>query len=219
MTVLLFGPQALTFNQQSFQKLRSAITGRVDLAWISAAIHELPSHWVALTRHFPQLVSLPGERFLGDLQRAFETGDHSSIDFRLPNIILTPLVVATQLVQYSRYLDLKYPNKEQAQDLQASFARQNATTVGFCTGLLSALAVSSSHTKEDLELYGATAIRLAALIGALVDAQDGSDRSHGRAKSFATAWNTSDQGSELARIIDQFPEVSIYWRSGLLDQF
>ena len=202
-TVLLFGPQVLSFDQQAFEKLHLALSSGPAYQWIIKSVAELPLHWNILSQRLPQLSCLDGEKLLNDLKSCFETGVYTGIEDHLPNIILTPLVVVSQLTQYLHYLDIKFSRFPPQDDLQAALTRHNAGTVGFCTGLLSALAVSSSSTQTDFETYGAVAIRLAMIIGALVDAQE----LHGHAKSYAVAWNTLDQGRDMADIVDRFPEV------------
>ena len=207
-TVLLFGPQALSFSQESLNTLRTVLTESEDYQWILDTISELPSRWDILITKFPKLQEIPGEKLLHDLNSWLRTGDGEQATSQLPNILLTPLVVLIQLTQYSRYLSLSLSNASvQAQDLHTAFAQRNVETVGFCTGLLSASVVSSSSDKAAFRQNGAVAVRLAMLIGALVDAQDASDRLHGRSKSFAVAWTSPAMGAELVRILDGFPEV------------
>ncbi|CAG8961603.1 hypothetical protein HYFRA_00006139 [Hymenoscyphus fraxineus] len=55
---------------------------------------------------------------------------------------------------------------------QQNNARPIVDTLGFCMGLLSTFAVALSVDEADLETYGSNAIRLALLIGGIVDAQD-----------------------------------------------
>ena len=208
LNVLLFGPQALTSSEESLKTLRTALTESESCQWILNTISELPSRWKGLVAKFPQLQEIPGEKLLTELRGWLETGVDDDATLQLPNILLTPLVVLTQLTQYSRYLQLSFPiPSEHAQDLQAAFVNRNVETVGFCTGLLSAAVVSSSSNQAEFERFGAVALRLAMLIGGLVDAQDASDRLHGRSKSFATAWNSPAAADEMERILDCFPEV------------
>lgn len=209
ITVLLFGPQALSFNQESLLTLRTTLEELEDCQWILDTISELPSCWRTLISRFPKLQEIPGEKLLKDFDNWFRTGIVDQANLQLPNILLTPLVVLTQLAQFSRYLLLSLSNApSQTPDLHTAFARRNVETVGFCTGLLSASVVSSSSDQASFRKYGAVAVRLAMLIGALVDAQDSSDRLHGRSKSFAAAWKSPEAASDLAGILDCFPEVS-----------
>ena len=101
---------------------------------------------------------------------------------------------------------MEQPNPGERHDLHGS-NKQNTETLGFCTGLLGAIAVSSSATQAQFQHYGAVAIRLAMLIGALVDAQDKSEDLYGESKSFSAAWNSPECGAEMTRILERFPEV------------
>jgi hypothetical protein len=44
--------------------------------------------------------------------------------------------------------------------------------LGFYAGLLAALAVASASNRQEFHKYGAVAVRLAMLVGALIDAQE-----------------------------------------------
>ncbi|KAI1454970.1 hypothetical protein F4805DRAFT_460210 [Annulohypoxylon moriforme] len=209
-TVVLFGPQVLSFNKQSFDKLRASLLGETSLHWIQETVTELPHLWEAITQSFPKLSALSGETLLSDLDKWLKNGvDNDQGDTRLPNIILTPLVVITQLTQYWQYLELNSKGVVGARDLHPFSAQRDIETLGFCTGLLSAFAVSCSFNEHDLRKYGAVAIRLAMLIGAFVDVQDVSDDAHGRAESYAMAWNNDEQDAEMMRLIERFPEAYI----------
>ena len=208
-TVLLFGPQALSFSQESLKTLRTVLTESEDYQWVLDTVGELPRHWNTIITKFPKLQEIPGEKLLQDLNTWIRSGVVEQATFQLPNILLTPLVVITQLTQFSRYLLLSVANaSNQAQDLHTTFVERNVETVGFCTGLLSASAVAKSSDQAAFRRNGAVAVRLAMLIGALVDAQDASDRLHGRSKSFAAAWTSPAMATELVRILDGFPEVT-----------
>lgn len=208
-TVLLFGPQALSFSHEALKTLITALAESEDCQWMRETIAELPGLWRRLVVRLPKLQGIPGEKLLEDLHRWFKTGVVENVPFHLPNTILTPIVVLTQLAQFARYLQLATFNAsvKSPPDLYAAFAQWNAETAGFCTGLLSASAVSGSFDQTSFQRFGAVAVRLAMFIGALVDAQDASDRLHGRAKSFATAWTSDSMAKQLVRVLDSFPEV------------
>ncbi|KAL2167888.1 hypothetical protein VTG60DRAFT_675 [Thermothelomyces hinnuleus] len=182
-----------------------------DRKWVLDALAELPQVWKRLAALFPKLQEIPGERLLSDLHNWFKTGVADHVALQLPNILLTPVVVLTQLTQFSRYLQLSLSNSslKVPADLHAAFAQRSIETVGFCTGLLSASVISSSSDQDSFRRYGAVALRLAMLVGALVDAQDISDRLHGRAKSFATAWSSDSMAKEMAEVTIQFEQAYI----------
>lgn len=204
-TVLLFGPQALSFQEDSFHQLKSIILDDAENRWMLDAIAELPTYFRTFSEKSPKLQAISGVQQLENLNDWFKTGKIQPTSFHLPNILLSPLVVLTQLTQYSKYLKLVHIESGDGQNLYASHS-QNTETLGFCTGLLSALAVSSAGNQAQFQQHGAVAVRLAALIGALVDAQDALGK-HGESTSFATVWNSRETKTEMTRILQQFPEV------------
>lgn len=195
-TVLLFGPQALSFDQEAFIKLRSTILGSPAYQWVLDVVAELPTAWTILKKKVPEMEAINGEQQLKTLNDCIRTGDITAASFPLSNILLSPLVVITQLTQYAKYLD-DHPELQKPESTE---------TLGFCTGILSALAVSSSAGQAEFAKYGAVAVRLAMLIGAVVDTQDTTAKL-GPSKSMATAWNTPNGKNELTRILTKFPDV------------
>lgn len=206
-TILLFGPQALSFQEDTFHHLKSIILNDAANRWILDVLAELPILFKTFSKKFPKLQAISGEQLLEGLKDWFKTAKVPSTSFRLPNILLSPLVVLTQLTQYSKYLTLAHPEPGHGQYSYASH-NQKTETVGFCTGMLSALAVSSAGNQAEFQRYSAVAVRLAALIGAIVDAQDALDEDGG-SKSFATAWISNEKRMEMTKILQQFPGVNL----------
>ncbi len=204
--VLLFGPQALAFEEYASQ-LRSTLLNTPGFSWALDTIAQLPGYWDTLSREVPTLRHFDGAKLLEDLNGWLRTGEFTHASFPLPNILLTPLVVLTHLTQYSKFIEFVQPENPEHHDLHAAF-KQDAETLGLCTGLLSAAAVSCSADQAQLRHYSAVAVRLAMLVGALVDAQDGSAENQGGSKSFSVAWNAPAAGAEMTEILKSFPEVS-----------
>jgi hypothetical protein len=206
-TVLLFGPLALSFDQVAFDNLRNIVVENDEYRWILETIAGLPQCWKTITEALPGFQAGPGFKQLEDLRTAFEIGKLES-SFPLPNILLNPLVVITHLTQYSKYLETTSLETDERIDLYAS-SKSNSETLGFCTGFLSSIAVSSSQNKEQFWKYGAAAIRLGMLIGMIVDAQDAAEQT-GTSKSLSVVWNSAQGGEELTRILKSYPEVCEY---------
>lgn len=201
--LLVFGPQALSANANDFRALQSTVKQHT---WIAATIKDLPNIWDDFVKAFPKYNVIPGEALLQNLIKWVDTGDIDLGDNnRLTNIILSPLVIITHITEYLKYLDIDAQRPNQASSTE---------TLGFCIGFLSALAVSVSKESNDIERYGATAIRLAMIIGGIVDTQDALDI-QGPSKSLATAWNAPQAAEELKQILGRFPEVRI---STLIDK-
>ncbi|RYP36916.1 hypothetical protein DL767_003164 [Monosporascus sp. MG133] len=201
--LLLFGGQALRFDTDAFKVLRTNVFNTTEQPWIFEAIRSLPGCWKDFTKEFPiyNIIEDAPQRLV-ELEQWFRTGSMQpeEKDHKLPNIILTPLVVIVHLVEYMKYLDMV-----ESPDGEAAQPRPSTGTLGFCTGLLSAFAVALSKNRSEAREYGATAVRLAMLIGGVVDAQGFLDAA-GPAKALATACNTHKRNSELTSVLQQYPE-------------
>jgi len=203
--LLLFGPQTGILSADVLKELQSSLQSPPQESqrphWILTTLGELHSLWSTWTTRIPKLEVVPASRPLINLHR-YLTGsaDTSSEEMdlpELPNAVYTPLIVLTQLRQFEHYIGSKYGSMEEGFDALKS----RTQVLGFCTGLLSAYAVGSSSTKEDFEHYGATAIRLASLIGAAIDA---CDNGHGKSISFTITWRTEAQEAKVEEILAEF---------------
>ncbi|KAG2420106.1 hypothetical protein HFD88_004905 [Aspergillus terreus] len=212
-TIFLFGPHVGTFTKQSMNKLVHPLSQSPQRDWILDTIAELPEYWDALAAKMPDVArDIDGSRSLAELDSWLRHGSANlgEDDSNLPSIIVGPLVVFIQLTQYWRHLELRRAGT-QATDLQADLvAMHNNQTgdkveiLGFCAGLLAALAVASSNNRQEFQKYGAVAVRLAMLIGALIDAQEVWDKASGKgsSSSYAVAWRGPKQEEDMTRIID-----------------
>ncbi|KAF2084023.1 hypothetical protein K490DRAFT_59975 [Saccharata proteae CBS 121410] len=191
--ILVFGPQALNFNQDAFRKLRDDIVNSSTLSWAHAVIAKLADHFDEIRAEFSKLAVVDGAELLRNLKDWLDTGNLGKLAAlpHIPNINLTPLCVISQLGAYSS-LEKEHDDW-----------RKNTETVGFCTDLLAALAVSLSANETDLAVHGATALRVAMLIGAVVDAQDALE---GESKSFSVVWKTPEDYRSGAAVLHGYPE-------------
>lgn len=210
-TLLLFGPQALSANADTLNALRDNVSSSSESTWIAAALESLPGCWEAFLTAFPKYcVTQNASNLLSDLHRWFQAGSGSlpskgtSASTELPNIILSPLVVITHLSEYMRLLDMK-----ETQQGEKRLDVLPPQVLGFCTGLLSASAVAVGGTdRAAVRKFGATAIRLAMIIGGIVDAQDILETS-GPTKALAACWDTDAKEQEMSKILQSFPDVSL----------
>lgn len=201
--VLVFGPQFLSFNADSAEALRVQLHVHQSFAWVRNALQDLSSYWDTAASALPSLCASDGKRLLGNLATWLQTGNIEVLHFPLHNTMLTPLVVASHLTQYQKLI----VNSDVCDSVHS--LPRVLETLGLCTGHLSAAAVSCAEDMAQLELYGAIAIRLAMLIGALVDSKDASLTGDGRASSFSVAWNTCNDGL-VEEILKGFPDVNIF---------
>jgi hypothetical protein len=203
-TLLLFGSLSVSFDAAALTQLHKAITDTDGQRWMLEVIEELPGWWRAVTDvlQIPTSQAEAGQKQLEDLKGAFATGRQLTTSFPLPNKILVPLVVMLQLAQYAAFLARTAAEVDGRVDMFAASA-PTTETLGLCTGLLSAFAVSSAGNREQFARYGAVAIRLGMLVGTVAD-MDGDLAS----KCLSTEWNSPESHEEMLRILAKFPEVS-----------
>lgn len=203
--VLLFGPLELSLDSVAFTHIRETVVTIEDHHWILDIIAELPHCWKIVTNDLPNLQAGRGLEHLEHLKRAFLTESPLAIAFPLSNTVLIPLVVIFHLTQYVALLKSTRVELDEHVDLFAA-SKRDSETLGFCTGLLSAFAISSTDRKEDFCKFGAAVVRLGMLIGMVVDARD-ADSELGTHKSLSTAWNSVEKGEMMLRILKDFPGV------------
>lgn len=192
---LVFGPQCLAFDRTAANELRAHLVGNKSMSWALETLRGLASYWTELESTIPGLKESHGEEAMGDLNHWLSTGEFGVVKFPLPNILLTPLVVILHLAQYQQLRN------------SSKISRHTKETLGLCTGLLSAAAVSCSDDDKQLQQNGATVVRLAMVLGAVVDGNDVSLGPEMRAKSYSVAWTSSGMKADLNRMLEVFPEV------------
>ncbi|KAK3291690.1 polyketide synthase [Chaetomium fimeti] len=196
--VLIFGSQILSFDAGSGRKLRDRVVNDPALAWAPSVIRELPGLWKVISESLPSLRALPGEALLKCLEEWMGTGVIPETAYPLPNVVLTPLVVLFHLAQYSRMFSSSNP----AFDLYDIPLFTSTEFLGLCTGILGAAAAAASSRREDLQHFSPIAVRLAMVIGAIVDAKD---RSEGEARSISVGWSTPPLGDRINEILTRYP--------------
>ncbi|KAK2042689.1 hypothetical protein LZ31DRAFT_632527 [Colletotrichum somersetense] len=208
--ILLFGSQVDSFTKESLAAIQKTLRDEPSRQWILDTLEGLPSYLDALPDKVPDItneITTGGKRLLSDLVAGLRRAPADGTDdlglgwsASLPSILLSPLVVLAQVVQYRQYLTLLQQQHGEAGDPQAALAarEKKPATLGFCMGLLGAYAVASSGTQAELDKYGAVAVRLGLVGGALIDAQQQRNPS----KSYATAWVSEKQRDDVRRVVD-----------------
>lgn len=224
-TVLLFGSQVDNPSKDSLGEIRSTLQDRLSRQWILDIVAELPDYWDTLAKEVPGItgaIGARGKHLLSNLDAWLQHGPDSKqeddlmqeLEF-LPSLVLSPLAVLTQITQYRQYLELqrRASNGAAGTDMHAQLVSQKKTsTLGFCMGLLGAFAIASARNEEEVVKYGAVAVRLAMVGGALIDAQDEWSKKQGLgpSKSYATAWRNASQREEMDRVISSlWPEAYV----------
>ncbi|KAI1770196.1 putative polyketide synthase [Hypoxylon cercidicola] len=206
--LLLFGPQALSYDEAYFERVRLNVIGNGRNRWILDVIEDLPSYWKELGEAIPSLRSVPGEEWLQRLSHWLLNGrPEEQRTSPIPNIILSPLVVIGHLIDY-----IQHTNAPRGQPGfgEAGYEQSlsDTETLGFCVGILSAFVVSSSSTRAQFCQNGAAALRLAMVIGGLVDAQD-VQIAESQSISLATTWKPEQTPSKLHEVLESFPDTYV----------
>lgn len=202
-SILIFGSQALSLDVAALQSIYSSVIRLKHGKWLLNSLTDCPQHWESFVSQFPEYQTSSSVSMPHQLVEWSKTGTISQTSTHLPNILVMPLVVICHLAEYEKLLEETLTDDNVAE----LFPAHSTKVLGFCTGLLSAMAVSLSANRHQLETYGSTVIRLATIIGGIVDGQDASDI-NGPAKSMTVAWTSPEGAEELNRTVARHPEVS-----------
>jgi hypothetical protein len=212
--IMVFGPQCLSLDQELGHWLRDQLLNDPELHWALESLRSLHSYAHNISSAIPILHHLDLDDVLQRLSSWLQTGPDKEniLHWPLSNTILTPLTVTLHLVQLLQGTKQPYPSQNTTK-LADGCARLKLPgkvpeILGLCTGSLSAAVISCSHNEEKLKAFVSVALRLAMLIGAIVDATDLSLRQSERAFSCSVSWTHSNGHQILKEIISNFPSVS-----------
>lgn len=169
-----------------------------------AAINELPTLWEALVQFDPRLKQVPGLESINALKSWIEEGELVSSYETTPNVLLSPLTIIIHIVQYFHFLRSNDCGATQSRILESS---RSGGIQGFCTGLLSAIAVGCSKSEESISENAAVALRLAVCIGAYVDLDGAFADPPNEVMCFAVRWRSESQKDVLHSTIRSYIDV------------
>ncbi|KAJ6092576.1 hypothetical protein N7486_007865 [Penicillium sp. IBT 16267x] len=214
-SMLVFGPQASTPSSETLSQLRSLLgsDSKAPLKPIRDAVRDIATVWPTLAASGLQLNGLPGAQYIQQLLSLVtsqEAETATQID-NLPSTVMTPLTVLLHLTQYLLYADGRSPNGISSHAQIIDQVRPKGGIQGFCTGLLSAVAIGISRDEEALAGWIGTALKLATAIGACVDA-DARGPSSDETGCVVVKWTSEEGKTQLLGTIDQIPGayISVY---------
>ncbi|KAI2464232.1 hypothetical protein F4781DRAFT_436610 [Annulohypoxylon bovei var. microspora] len=190
-TLFLFGPQLARLVPSRLIDLRRTVLEDPNLEFLLEIIKELPSLWdTTIQPNVPRLGSLTNaDEKLQQIVTFFENEAEEAPRLAPPyNLLLAPLTVIAQVAEYVH-------------------RGYRGSVQGFCIGFLSAAAVASARNRDELERLTATAIRLAVVIGGVVDF-DEQERSHGHTSpEHSSTWSAYVSCvTEVDRVTITIPE-------------
>jgi acyl transferase domain-containing protein/acyl carrier protein/SAM-dependent methyltransferase len=205
---LIFGPQAMNFDSNTFTTLRAKLVKDRHSQWAIDAIATLPAEWSAVSGNVAIFKQYDAGKALQNLNEWLKTGHVPPADIPFCNVLLAPMVVIDHLISYLEFLQSAFPDLDDDEELPAS-AKESLETLGLSLGTLSAFAVSTSSTLSEVKKHGATAIRLAMLVGAVGDAEDLARGPEEGALSFSAFWKSTELHDLLHTSLDAIPEAYI----------
>ena len=202
-SLIVFGPQAGWPTRQELFHLKAFLLSEPLLQPFLAAIRELPNLWPSLTATVPELLMSNGFELLGIITQWIHDEDYFQRDANPPNIVSTPLTVIIHIVQYFQYLRSLGSTHANMLDSVRSGGIQ-----GFCTGFLAATALSCSKDEEEINVFGAVALRLAVCIGACVDLDSRFAESSNLTECVTVRWKAEMGKQDVDNILNNYPDVS-----------
>ncbi|KAM5454315.1 Type I Iterative PKS [Microsporum audouinii] len=207
--LLIFGSQ-IAYSEQAINGIKKTLQSKLCRQWVLDIVAGLPNYWDSLNKELPMFLgaaSYEGRQLLENFHIWLESDGHKGIDIQggtLPAVVFVPLIVLAQLTEYRQYLQNK--SKGAMSDPQVDQVTRKEPVLGFCMGLLGAYAVASAHNMEELDHYGAVAVRIAMLAGALSDTQ----HKRNPHRTYAVAWTNAKQQQDLWNIVgDISPDAYI----------
>lgn len=205
--MLVFGPQTSLPSASYLFQVRASLLLDPRLQSFRSALEDLPSLWPILLAADPTLDRVPGAQCLNDLSRWLLHGDlPPRWQESQPSTFITPLTVILHTVQYFHYIDSKIGGTAHEQVLQS--IKSQGGVQGFCTGLLTAVAIASAKDEEALCIWAGAALRLAVCIGAYVDSDGIFNTSPNDNCCLAVKWRPDFGKEKLMECLRDFPGVS-----------
>lgn len=185
-------------------RLKTTLRESRALKPIVAALLELPSLWDTLTLNDPSLRASFGQAAATELAHWMiqDTCEHLLDEKR--NALTMPMTVISHVMQYLEFLN-------QSRGAVAHPAVLESVTIGggvqgFCAGLLSALAVASAKSEDEIGIFAANSIRLAFCVGAYIDLDQAGSSAF---TTLAVRWTPITSRKTIEDLLATYPEVRI----------
>ncbi|RMD39763.1 hypothetical protein DV735_g5370, partial [Chaetothyriales sp. CBS 134920] len=206
LLTMAFQPELLVFGSQTpwptdgqLDALREKLLGSPLAEGLLKAIENLEQFSSDLTASYDELKTTKCDEVAQAYQAWLKGAALNPLQTPAPNSLLTSLTLLVQFLQYINFLDSQNDPHAHEHILKST---EKGGIQGFCSGLLSAIAVSSSKSASDLGESAAKSFRLAFAIGAAVDL-DAQDNELGAASCIAVRWKTDQARDSLKKLLER----------------
>jgi len=202
--LIAFGTISQRPASDRLDEIRTVLQQQPSLAPICHTLQGLKSLWKTLVNQDPALESVNGLVTATQLSE-WITGTISSKELQ-DNGSLTrmPLTILAHISQYIAYIR----QAEESHEAIIESVALGGGVQGFCVGLLSALAVASAETENDIGSLAATSVRLAFCVGAYFDLDCLRHGQNSQTTSIAVHWKAPTTLEDVENLIGKYPNVS-----------
>ena len=205
-SLIAFGALAPWPASDRLDQLRNTLQHQKCLNPIVKAFQELPLLWKALSSQDPSLNSIAGEA-AADHFAQWITGASVAHVGDKGNITRMPLTTTAQMADYISFL--RQCEEPIGHESVMKSVALGGGVQGFCIGLLSALAVASGKTEDDVGKFAADSVRLAFCVGAYVDLDRHRNGGDSKASTLAVRWKSPTTLEDIQRLLSRHPDVSV----------
>ncbi|KAL9604332.1 MAG: hypothetical protein Q9179_001888, partial [Wetmoreana sp. 5 TL-2023] len=206
-SLVAFGAVAPWPGTDRLDEIRNALHQHATLEPAIAAIEELPSLWKVLSKQDPRLSCVAGGAAADQLAQWIGAAGVAQLVQDKGNVTRMPLTIMTQIAQYIGYLrqcDEPLDHKSIIESAAAGGGFQ-----GFCIGLLSALAVASGKTEDDVGIFAAASMRLAFCVSAYVDLDRHCIGDDCQVSNLAVRWKAPTTLEDIQSLLSKHPDTYI----------
>lgn len=173
---------------------------------LGEAARDLEALWYRLTDQDEALMAVEGRTAARTLAALFsDTPYDEPLCDEGRNVLLLPFAVLSQVAQYLGYLERSRFENSHESVLKSTIAAGGGIQ-GFCAGLLSAQAVASATSLEDVVALSCTSLRLAFCAGAYVD----SAQVNTHTTNLAVRCKVAQDMEVLRDVVESIPEVCLF---------
>ena len=206
-SLIAFGSLVPWPKPHRLDELRSALQQQESLKPILQVIKELPLLWKVLSKTDPNLDGIAGEAAANDIAEWVAAAGAAYLLEDKGNVTRMPLTVITHIAQYIsclRQFDVPPSHRTVMKSVLAGGGVQ-----GCCVGLLSALAVASGKSEDDVARFAAVSVRLAFCVGAYVDLDRNRLGSESQASNLAVRWKEPTTFGDIQSLLSRHSDVSL----------